>query len=155
MCSRGQSLLTGKKFFFWRGGRIVAPAIASHFGRSKHQLRLGITTPGGAKTQEPHMATATFKGFTFSSTADVLALVATSKLTPDDAVKALALVNPKGSAGTIRFKVSEKGAVSVYGLNVKFPVTLYADQWERLLDKVDDLRAFIKANAGKLSRKAE
>lgn len=102
------------------------------------------------------MATATFKGFTFSNQAEVLALVANGKLVPDDAVKALALVNPnEGSAGTIRFKVSEKGALSVYGLNVRFPVTLYADQWERLLDRVDDLKKFIADNAKTLSRKGE
>lgn len=53
----------------------------------------------------------------------------------------------------ITFKVTEKGGVSAYGLNARFPVTLYADQWERLLAKRDDLLAFIKANEKSLSRK--
>ncbi len=44
------------------------------------------------------------------------------------------------------------GAISVYGLG-RFPVTLYAGSWERLLDSADDLRAFIKANAAIISRK--
>lgn len=58
----------------------------------------------------------------------------------------------KADKGQITFKVSEKGAVSVYGLN-RFPVTLYKDQWEKLLDKAEDLRAFILENAEKLTVK--
>ena len=50
-------------------------------------------------------------------------------------------------------KVSEKGALCVYGLG-RFPVTLYASQWERLLDHADAIRAFAKANAQSLVRKA-
>ena len=49
-------------------------------------------------------------------------------------------------------KVSEKGAVSVYGLG-RFPVTLYKEQWAKLLDLADDLRAFIKENDDKLKAK--
>ena len=44
--------------------------------------------------------------------------------------------------GKLEFRVSEKGGVSVYGLG-RFPVTLYCEQWERLLAQVDELRAFI------------
>ena len=47
-------------------------------------------------------------------------------------------------------KVSEKGAISVYGLG-KFPVTLYARGWERLLNEADAIRAFAAANAHLLS----
>ena len=54
--------------------------------------------------------------------------------------------------GTISFKVSEKGAVSVYGLG-RFPVTLYKEQWERLLDRDADIRTFIADNASKLKLK--
>lgn len=53
----------------------------------------------------------------------------------------------------LTFKVSAKGAVSVYGVNARFPVTMYPDQWVRVLDRGDDIRAFIKANADKLSTK--
>ncbi len=47
--------------------------------------------------------------------------------------------------GQLRLKVSEKGALSVYGLG-RFPVTLYKEQWSRLLDYADEIRSFIKAN---------
>jgi hypothetical protein len=54
--------------------------------------------------------------------------------------------------GTISFKVSEKGAVSVYGLG-RFPVTLYKEQWEKLLDRGDEIRKFMVENASKLKLK--
>lgn len=54
--------------------------------------------------------------------------------------------------GTISFKVSEKGGVSVYGMG-RFPVTLYVEQWETLLGRTDDLRAFIEANRAQLKKK--
>ncbi len=49
-------------------------------------------------------------------------------------------------------KISEKGAVSVYGLG-RFPVTLYKEQWIRLLDMGDDIRSFITDNQDKLKSK--
>jgi hypothetical protein len=52
----------------------------------------------------------------------------------------------------IDFKVSEKGAVSVYGLG-RFPVTLYYEQWVRLLDQVEPLRAFLEENKSSLKLK--
>ena len=48
----------------------------------------------------------------------------------------------KGAPSAIRLKVSEKGAVSVYGMG-RFPVTLYKEQWLKLLDMSDDIRAFL------------
>ncbi len=54
----------------------------------------------------------------------------------------------------ISLKVSEKGGVSVYGLG-RFPVTLYKEQWARLLDMAADIRAFIKENDSKLRTKAD
>lgn len=53
----------------------------------------------------------------------------------------------------ISFKVSEKGAVSVYGLNARFPVTLYADQWDRLMGEAEGLRSFIADNRPRLASK--
>ena len=50
-------------------------------------------------------------------------------------------------------KVSQKGGVSVYGLG-RFPVTLYKEQWEKLLDMADELRAFIRENASSLKTKS-
>jgi hypothetical protein len=49
-------------------------------------------------------------------------------------------------------RVSEKGGVSVYGLG-RFPVTLYKEQWVRLLDMADDLRAFIREHDAELKAK--
>ena len=54
----------------------------------------------------------------------------------------------------VSLKVSEKGGVSVYGLG-RFPVTLYKEQWTRLLAMADDIRAFIKENESKLKSKSE
>jgi hypothetical protein len=54
----------------------------------------------------------------------------------------------------VSLKVSEKGGVSVYGLG-RFPVTLYKEQWTKLLDMADDIRAFIKDNDSKLKTKGE
>ena len=59
----------------------------------------------------------------------------------------------KGDRGrSTSLKVSEKGGVSVYGLG-RFPVTLYKEQWTKLLDMADEIRAFIRANAERLKTK--
>jgi hypothetical protein len=58
----------------------------------------------------------------------------------------------KGASTGIRLKVSEKGALSVYGMG-RFPVTLYKEQWLRLLDMSDDIRTFIAANDAQLKAK--
>jgi len=57
-----------------------------------------------------------------------------------------------GPARATGLKVSEKGGVSVYGLG-RFPVTLYKEQWTKLLDMADEIRAFIKENESKLKTK--
>ncbi|HET6338574.1 MAG TPA: hypothetical protein VFG30_35390 [Polyangiales bacterium] len=59
----------------------------------------------------------------------------------------------RGSRG-VSMKVSEKGGVSIYGLG-RFPVTLYKEQWEKLLDMSDDIRAFILENTSKLKIKGD
>jgi hypothetical protein len=56
--------------------------------------------------------------------------------------------------GSISIKVSEKGGVSVYGLG-RFPVTLYKEQWTKLLDLADEIRAFIKAHDRDLKTKPQ
>ena len=58
------------------------------------------------------------------------------------------------AANTPRLKVSQKGAISVYGLQ-RMPVTLYAGQWERIIEMVESgvFAAFIEANASELTRK--
>jgi hypothetical protein len=58
----------------------------------------------------------------------------------------------KGAATGISMKVSEKGAVSIYGMG-RFPVTLYKEQWLKLLDMNQEIRAFIAANDARLKTK--
>jgi hypothetical protein len=58
----------------------------------------------------------------------------------------------KGSSKGMSLKVSEKGGVSVYGLG-RFPVTLYKEQWKKLLDMSDEIRSFIEANDSQLKTK--
>jgi hypothetical protein len=53
---------------------------------------------------------------------------------------------------SLSFKVSEKGALSVYGLG-RFPVSLYRGQWERLIEVIPQIKAFIEANASTLTTK--
>ena len=62
------------------------------------------------------------------------------------------LENKQQKTGTIQFKVSEKGGVSVYGLG-RFPVTLYYEQWTRLLDASPQLKEFLEENKSKLKLK--
>ena len=54
--------------------------------------------------------------------------------------------------GQLSLRVSEKGALSVYGLG-RFPVTLYREQWEKLLGMADEIRRFIQDNDASLKRK--
>lgn len=87
----------------------------------------------------------------------------TAETGPSEEVKALlaqlaeaqAKIEAMGrkSMQALTIKVSEKGAVSVYGLG-RFPVTLYGSQWERLIAEAPKVAAFLKANSGKLATKA-
>ena len=52
----------------------------------------------------------------------------------------------------LRLQVSQKGAVSLYGIR-RFPVTFYADEWDLILGQTDEIRAFIRENDGQLKRK--
>jgi hypothetical protein len=58
----------------------------------------------------------------------------------------------KGTSSNVRMKVSEKGGLSVYGMG-RFPVTLYKEQWLKLLAMSDEIRAFITANDTQLKTK--
>jgi hypothetical protein len=51
-----------------------------------------------------------------------------------------------------RLAISEKGGVSLYGLR-RFPITLYREEWERILGMADEIRAFLRENAAKLKTK--
>jgi hypothetical protein len=58
----------------------------------------------------------------------------------------------KGATRGVSLKVSEKGGVSVYGLG-RFPITLYKEQWRKLMDMRDDILNFITANEAQLKSK--
>ena len=63
-------------------------------------------------------------------------------------------VETKKRSGDLIFKVGEKGGVSVYGLG-RFPVTLYYEQWIRLLDTAENLRTFLEENKHRLKLKTK
>jgi len=82
---------------------------------------------------------------------EILKMVASGELGVDEASKLLAEAEPP-RRGTLYCKVSPKGAVSLYGLQ-RMPVTLYVEQWERLLDYSDELRKFLLEHNSELKRK--
>ncbi len=84
------------------------------------------------------------------SNEEILQKVAAGEITPEQAGKLLVAEAPK--RGTLYCKVSEKGAISIYGLQ-RMPVTLYVEQWERLLEFADTIKTFMADNAGALKRK--
>lgn len=82
---------------------------------------------------------------------EILAKLAAKEITTDEASRLLDEAE-QAKRGTLYCKVSQKGAVSVYGLQ-RMPVTLYLEQWERLLDFGDTIREFIKEHDSELKRK--
>ena len=83
----------------------------------------------------------------------ILAAVASGALTVEAAGACLGSLERKANRGKLTCKVSQKGCVSVYGLQ-RMPVTLYAEQWERLLDFAEQINVFISEQNGQLARKA-
>jgi len=82
---------------------------------------------------------------------EILAQLAAGQIKVEEASKLLAeLEQPK--RGTLYCKVSEKGALSVYGLQ-RMPVTLYIEQWERLLAFAAEVQQFMKEHDAELKRK--
>jgi hypothetical protein len=77
--------------------------------------------------------------------------VAAGQLSVDEAAKLL-VEQEQTRKGLLYCKVSPKGALSLYGLQ-RMPVTLYVDQWERLLNFADELQAFIAEHNPELKRK--
>lgn len=81
---------------------------------------------------------------------EVLEKVKSGEMTIEEATKHLTEEPPK--RGTLYCKVSQKGAISVYGLQ-RMPVTMYVEQWERLLGFGDTIREFLKEHESELKRK--
>ena len=82
---------------------------------------------------------------------EILAKLAAGEITEEDADNMLSELETK-KRGTLYCKVSQKGAISVYGLQ-RMPVTLYVEQWNRLLDFSDEIRQFAKDNDAELKKK--
>ncbi len=80
---------------------------------------------------------------------EVLAKLAAKEISVEEASKLLAETEPKKA---LYCKVSKKGGCSLYGLQ-RMPVTLYIEQWTRLLDYGDEIRQFLQDNSDKLKRK--
>jgi hypothetical protein len=81
--------------------------------------------------------------------------MAESEPTKEELLQRIAELEQQAHAkkpGDLEFRVSEKGGISVYGLG-RFPVTLYYEQWTRLLARADELRTFMEENKGKLKLK--
>lgn len=84
---------------------------------------------------------------------EILAKLQSGELSVEQASQELASLE-KPDRGQMKCKVSDKGGVSVYGLG-RFPVTLYMEQWDRLLSYGDEIKSFITANKDKLKRKGD
>ncbi len=82
---------------------------------------------------------------------EILAKVAAGEIPVEEATKLLEQAEQK-RRGSLYCKVSQKGGISVYGLQ-RMPVTLYVEQWVRLLDFGDEIRQFIEKHDSELKRK--
>lgn len=82
---------------------------------------------------------------------DILAKLQSGELTTEEADKLLQQAET-ANRGRLYCKVSPKGAISVYGLQ-RMPVTLYVEQWGRLLDFGEEIRQFATSNNASLKRK--
>jgi hypothetical protein len=84
---------------------------------------------------------------------EILSQLAAGQISEEEADRKLGELETR-PRGTLYCKVSPKGAISVYGLQ-RMPVTLYVEQWGRLLDFAENVRQFAKENDSKLSRKGD
>lgn len=82
---------------------------------------------------------------------EILAKLAAGELTPEKADEMLAAAD-KPPHGALSCQVAKSGGISVYGLG-RFPVTLYVEQWMRLLDFADEIRRFAKEHDAELKKK--
>ena len=90
---------------------------------------------------------------------EIEAIVDKKEETPEEKLARLEVENARlreqveqRKTGQLRLRVSEKGGLSVYGLG-RFPVTLYKEQWLKLLDYADEIRSFLKENDAQLKAK--
>jgi hypothetical protein len=83
------------------------------------------------------------------SVIEIMNRVASGELSAQEAT---ALMPGSKAPAKLTLKVSDKGAVSLYGMG-RFPVTLYGQQWEKVLGHADEIKAFLKTNSSKLAVK--
>src|SRR5437867_6475344 len=98
---------------------------------------------------------ASFARFRYSSTPGSAEGLPMTEPTKEELIARIAELEKQvvtKKTGRLEFRVSEKGGVSVYGLG-RFPVTLYSEQWQRLLGTADELRSFLEENKSKLKLK--
>lgn len=101
-------------------------------------------------------ATATKPAPKYATALEILQAVTSKKITKEEGEKLMATFVPAGSAKSagVSLKVSEKGAVSVYGMR-RFPITFYKSEWESLLGMGEQIREFIAEHDGELKEKGE
>ena len=94
-----------------------------------------------------------------SSQKEILSLLAAGTLSPEEANLKLEQINKKKN-NSVRYKVSKKGAISIYGLGGRFPITLYIEQLETIVDLFtgsnewcDEFTTFLAENKDNLTRK--
>lgn len=121
----------------------VSPLVS--VGEILQAVITGKTTPEKAATVLPQ---------TEQTRRAVLAAIAAGQLKPEQGLVLLPVVvkNGNGNGGNLHVRRSTKNAVSVYGLQ-RMPVTLYAQQWERLLAYAEEIRKFIAEHKAELSYK--
>ena len=84
---------------------------------------------------------------------EILAKLAAGEISTDEASRLLTETEEE-KRGSLYCKVSQKGAISVYGLQ-RMPVTLYVEQWDRLLNFGDEIRKFVEEHDSELKRKGK
>ncbi len=84
---------------------------------------------------------------------EIIDKLTSGEITKEDAKRLLGEVEQR-PRGSLYMKVSQKGALSLYGLQ-RMPVTLYVEQWARLLDYADEIRKFMKEHDAELKRKGQ
>lgn len=76
-----------------------------------------------------------------------------SKMSQAELIAMVAKYQAANKPKALTLKVSEKGAVSLYGMG-RFPVTLYGSQWDKLIENIEQVKAFLEVNRSALSVKA-
>lgn len=85
---------------------------------------------------------------------EILQSLVKGKVTEEEAEQLIAMNEAERQTGNLILKVSAKGALSIYGLG-RWPMTLYVEQWQRVIAHVPEIEAYIAAHGDKLKRKGD